>query len=67
MAVGRCGGSGDGAALVELMAAHDVIVGFGRHGELVTLDGESSTLRYAEILDAAPLLLLRAADGDGAP
>ncbi|PRQ09218.1 restriction endonuclease [Enhygromyxa salina] len=30
----------NGAQLVELMAAHDVIVGFGRHGELVDLDPE---------------------------
>ena len=28
----------DGAQLVELMAAHSVIVGFGRHGEVLRLD-----------------------------
>lgn len=28
----------DGAQLVELMAAHNVVVGFGRHGEVVRLD-----------------------------
>ena len=27
----------DGAQLVELMAAHDIVVGFGRHGELMGL------------------------------
>lgn len=54
----------DGAQLVELMAEHDVIVGFGRHGELVTLEGQgrvASPLRYAEILAPASGLS-RAAD-----
>lgn len=40
----------DGAQLVELMAEHSVIVGFGRHGELVDLDpGRSASPHHLEI------------------
>ncbi len=39
----------DGAQLVELMAEHGVIVGFGRHGELVDRQRSVSTPRHVEI------------------
>jgi restriction endonuclease Mrr len=58
----------DGVQLVELMAAHDVLVGFGRHGELVALERHrgrvASPLRYAELLGPAPGLA-RAAEHAG--
>ncbi|PRP92450.1 Mrr restriction system protein [Enhygromyxa salina] len=51
----------NGAQLVELMAAHDVIVGFGRHGELVDLDPARDRLNPAPRLASVDELTARPA------
>jgi hypothetical protein len=49
----------DGAQLVELMAEHGIIVGFGRHGELIDLQRDPASRTIAVSTPVEPVIVSR--------